>query len=47
MMGQRRASTWRLDMAPPPGETWWLVPEDKARSVAGDVFFKNGHMERD
>jgi hypothetical protein len=48
MMGQRRASTWRLDMRPPPGEALWpAFVVDSERSVAGEVFFRKGHMERD
>lgn len=45
MTGHRRARTWRLDIEPPPGETW-RVEVDKDRKVAGEVLFKNGHMER-
>ena len=47
MTGQRRARTWRLDMVPPPGETWRVVVVERDRSVAGDVLLRNGHMERD
>lgn len=48
MMGQRRASTCRLDMLPAPGETWcWVAVVESERSVAGDVLERNGHMERD
>jgi hypothetical protein len=47
MMGQRRAKSCKLDMAPPPGELWRAVVIDKARSVAGDAFMRKGHIERD
>lgn len=48
MMGQRRASTWRFDMLPAPGETSWpAAVVERARSVAGDVFERNGHMDLD
>ena len=48
MMGQRLASTCRLDMLPAPGETWCSVAVvESERSVAGDVLERNGHMERD
>jgi hypothetical protein len=46
MMGQRRAMVCRLDMLPPPGEAW-RVEVERERSVAGEVFFKNGHMDFD
>jgi hypothetical protein len=36
----------RLDMLPPPGEAW-RVEVERERSVAGEVFFKNGHMDFD
>jgi len=48
MMGQRFARTWRFDMLPAPGETWWLdAVVESERSVAGDVFERNGHMVLD
>jgi hypothetical protein len=48
MMGQRRARTWRLDMLPAPGETWWPVAVvESERKVAGEVLWRNGHMDRD
>ena len=35
-------------MLPPPGEASWpAVVVDKERKVAGDVFERNGHMDRD
>jgi hypothetical protein len=46
MMGQRRAMVCRLDMLPPPGEAW-RVEVERERRVAGEVFFKNGHMDFD
>jgi hypothetical protein len=36
----------RLDMLPPPGEALRAVVE-RERRVAGDVFFKKGHMDFD
>jgi hypothetical protein len=36
----------RLDMLPPPGEAW-RVEVERERSMAGEVFFKNGHMDFD
>lgn len=47
MTGQRRAKTCRFDMLPPPGEALWALVVESERRVAGDVFFKNGHMDRD
>jgi hypothetical protein len=48
MMGQRLASTCRLDMLPAPGDTWCAVAVvESERSVAGDVLERNGHMDRD
>jgi hypothetical protein len=32
-------------MVPPPGD-WWVVV-DRDRKVAGEVFFKKGHMPLD
>jgi hypothetical protein len=46
MTGQRRAMVCRLDMLPPQGEAW-RADVERARSVAGDVFFKKGHMAFD
>lgn len=46
MMGQRRAMVCKLDMLPPPGETW-RVEVERERRVAGEVFFKKGHMDFD
>ena len=46
MMGQRRAMVCRLDMLPPPGEALRVVVESERR-VAGEVFFKKGHMDFD
>lgn len=34
-------------MLPPPGEALWALVVESERRVAGDVFFKNGHMDRD
>jgi hypothetical protein len=36
----------RLDMLPPPGEAWRVEVESERR-VAGEVFFKKGHMDFD
>lgn len=52
MTGQRWASSCSLEMAPPQGEeaTAWgagRVEEDKARKVAGEAFFRKGHMALD
>ena len=44
--GHRRPKTWRLEIVPPPGETW-RVEVERERSVAGEVLLRNGHMERD
>jgi hypothetical protein len=33
-------------MLPPPGEAW-RVEVERERSIAGEVFFKNGHMDFD
>jgi hypothetical protein len=33
-------------MLPPPGEAW-RVEVERERRVAGEVFFKNGHMDFD
>jgi hypothetical protein len=46
MTGQRRAMVCRLDMLPPPGEVW-RVEVERDRRVAGEVFFKKGHMDFD
>ena len=38
----------KLDMLPPPGEAWRAGEEvERERRVAGDVFFKNGHIAFD
>jgi hypothetical protein len=35
-------------MLPAPGDTWWLVAVvESERRVAGDVLWRNGHMDRD
>ena len=38
-------------MLPAPGETWWVAAAaavvESERSVAGDVFDKNGHIDLD
>lgn len=47
MTGQRRAMVCRLDMLPPQGEEACRAEVERARSVAGEVFFKNGHMDFD
>ena len=47
IMGQRRAMVCRLDMLPPPGEAWRVAVVERERRVAGEVFFKNGHMDFD
>jgi hypothetical protein len=36
----------RLDMLPPPGEALRVLVE-RERRVAGEVFFKKGHMDFD
>lgn len=48
MTGQRWASSWSLEMVPPQGD-WGAgrVDVDRARSVAGDAFLRNGHMALD
>ena len=33
-------------MVPPPGEAWRVVV-DRVRKVAGEVFWRKGHIERD
>jgi hypothetical protein len=51
MTGQRRAMVCRLDMLPPPGEEWkervGPLVADSALRVAGEVFFKKGHIALD
>jgi hypothetical protein len=48
MMGQRRAMVCKLDMLPPPGEACRAEVEvERERSVAGEVFFRNGHIAFD
>lgn len=48
MTGQRRAIVCKFDMLPPPGEACHLAVEvDSDRRVAGEVFFKKGHMALD
>jgi hypothetical protein len=38
----------RLDIVPPPGETWLRTVEvERERRVAGDVFCKKGHRDLD
>jgi hypothetical protein len=37
-----------LDILPAPGETWWPVAVvESERKVAGEVLWRNGHMDRD
>ena len=45
-MGQRRAIVCKFDMLPPPEEDW-RVEEESDRRVAGEVFFKKGHIALD
>lgn len=45
MTGQRRATTWRLDIVPPP--TLGEVLVESARRVLAEVFLRNGHKRRD
>ncbi len=45
MTGHRRAMNCRLVMVPPPGDCWVVV--ERERRVAGQVFFKKGHMPLD
>jgi hypothetical protein len=48
MIGHRRPRTWRLDMLPALGETSWeAAVVERERSVAGDVLWRNGHMDLD
>ena len=47
MMGQRLASRLSFDMEPPQCEALGRLVVDRARRVAGDAFFKKGHMALD
>lgn len=50
MTGQRWASSCSFDMVPPQGEEACgagRVEVDSARRVAGEAFFKKGHMALD
>ena len=48
IIGQRRAMVCKLDIVPPPGETWVRAVEvESERRVAGDVFCKKGHRDLD
>ena len=45
MTGQRLAINCRFVIVPPPGD--WCVAVERERRVAGEVFFRNGHMALD
>ncbi len=47
MTGQRWASSWSLDMVPPQGDDLGRDAVDRARSVAGEACFRNGHIALD
>ena len=44
--GHLRPKTCRLEITPPPGETFRVAVE-RERRVAGEVLLRNGHIERD
>lgn len=47
MTGHRCPSSWSLEMVPPHWEAWGRVEVERARRVAGVVFFRKGHMALD